>query len=294
MLRGIFPALPTPFTPDGMKIDTAKIKPLCEWLLRSGVQGVFICGTTGEGPCLSSQEKIVVLEETLRCLHGRARVIMQVGCGDLPGTLATAKAAVQMNVDAISLLQPWFFRCDEEAQFTYIARVAEAVGDNPLYLYNLPQNTGNDLKPVTLERLLKRFSNIRGIKESGEEGALQRWLPYKSDQFQIICGNDTQVCRSLQAGGKAIVSSTANVQPKVFLALLAAVQAGDHETAMQCQQQINRYVDLIVHANLIAHLKASLWLLGVDAGSMRLPQRNLEDDEMMALQEGMKAIQLLT
>jgi len=293
MLRGLFPALLTPFTPDGLKIDMAKVRPLCEWQLSHGVQGLFICGTTGEGPYLTAHEKIAMLEETLRCVHGRARIIMQVGCSDLPGTLATAKAAVQLNVDAISLLQPWFYRCDDEAQFNYIARVAETVGDTPLYLYNLPQNTGNDLKPVTLERLLKRFPNIRGIKESGEEGALQRWLPYKSDQFQVICGNDTQVSRSLLAGGKALVSGTANVQPKVFLTILEAAQAGDQETVLQCQQQINRYVDLVVHSNLNANLKASLWLMGIDAGSMRPPNRNLDDDEMKALQEGMKAINLL-
>ncbi|MGC9327445.1 MAG: dihydrodipicolinate synthase family protein, partial [Candidatus Hinthialibacter sp.] len=220
MLHGVFPAMPTPFSEDGCSVQTEKIKPLCEALIAEGVDGFFICGTTGEGPCLTASEKIAVVEETIRAVDGRAKILVQVGGGDFPGTLQVIQAVTSMKIDAISLLQPWFFQCDEEAQYQYIARIAESLNGFPLYLYNLPGLTGNNLEPALLERLRKQYPNIHGLKESGDPELLERWQPYQSETFQVICGNDTQMLPTLRRGGYAVVASTANVIPHIFRKLL--------------------------------------------------------------------------
>lgn len=294
MLYGIFPALLTPFSADGLTIELDKIKPLCDSLLDDGVDGFFACGTTGEGPYLSAEEKIRVLEETVHAASGRGKVLAQVGCGDLPGTLRVAKDVRRIGVDAVSLLQPWFFRCDAEAQYNYIACVAEALDGFPMYLYNLPGLTGNNLEPAILERLQKRFSNIMGLKESGAPELIQRWRPYQSAQFQVICGNDTQMLRTLCHGGNAVVASTANVLPKVFRALIDAVRASDWETAERQQEKINRFVDVIEGSNVVATIKACMKLKGLDAGFVRPPNRNLSDAEVESLKIRLKELEIIS
>lgn len=293
MLQGVFPALPTPFTADGLSVDLPKIKPLCQSLLEDGVDGFFICGTTGEGPVLTPSEKIAVVEETLKAADGRGKVLVQVGCGELPNTLKVIQAVRQMGIVAISILQPWFFRCDDEAQYEYLARIAEATQGFPFYLYNLPGLTNNNLQPATVERLRKQFPNLQGLKESGDPEMLQRWQPYQSPQFQVVCGNDTQMLKTLRNGGNAVVASTANVIPKTFRSLIDAVRAGQWEEAERCQEQINKFVDVILGMNVIAHIKACLALKGLDAGSVRPPSRNLNEGEIKIAKEKLKALAII-
>ncbi|MBN2326158.1 MAG: dihydrodipicolinate synthase family protein [Candidatus Omnitrophica bacterium] len=288
MLHGVFPALPTPFSEDGCSVQTEKIKPLCDALLADGVDGFFICGTTGEGPYLNASEKIAVVEETIHAVDGRAKILVQVGGGDLPGTLQVIKTVTSMKIDAVSLLQPWFFHCDEEAQYQYIARIAETLDGFPLYLYNLPCFSGNNLQPAVLERLRKQFPNIHGLKESGDPELLERWQPYQSDAFQVICGNDTQMLPTLRRGGYAVVASTANVIPHIFRKLLDAARDGQWDEAERCQKKISEFVSIIIGPNAIAYIKACLAFKGLDAGSNRPPNRNLSAVEKEALREKLK------
>lgn len=293
MLHGIFPAIPTPFTPDGVSVAWDKIKPLCETLLSDGVHGVFACGTTGEGPLLAAEEKIRVIDIAMEAIAGRGRIIAQVGGGDLPGTLKTARHARQVKVDAVSLLQPWFFSYDEEAQFNYIARVAETLEDWPLYLYNLPQNTHTSLPPAVLERLLNTFENIRGIKESGSLENLETWNTFRSDRFQVMSGIDAQVCTSFKLGGYAVVASTANVQPRVFRNLYDAAMEKRWEEAEKQQAQISRFAELLNPPILIATIKESMRLKGIDAGFVRPPLRNLQPAEISDLKRKLQTIRVI-
>jgi 4-hydroxy-tetrahydrodipicolinate synthase len=292
MLNGIFPALPTPFSTDGLSVELDKIKPLCDSLIEDGVNGFFVCGTTGEGPCLSASEKISVLKTAVSAANGRAKILAQVGTADLPGTMEVVNQVRDIGVDAVSLLQPWFFTCDSEAQYNYISCIAESLNGFPMYLYNLPGPTGNNLEPATVERLRKNFSNIMGLKESGDPEMIERWAPYQSDNFEVVCGNDTQMMKTLRNGGKAVVASCANVLPKTFRGLFDAVQACDWEKAQGYQDNINKFVDVIIGPLAISYIKACLALKGLDAGSVRPPLRNLSEDEKKALVESLKSIEI--
>ncbi len=292
MLNGIFPALPTPFSADGLTLELDKIKPLCDSLIDDGVSGFFVCGTTGEGPCLSASEKISVLKTAVNAADGRAKILAQIGTADLPGTIELANRVRDIGVDAVSLLQPWFFTCDNEAQYNYISIIAQSLDGFPMYLYNLPGLTRNNLEPETVERLRKNHSNIMGLKESGDPEMLERWAPYQSDNFEVVCGNDTQMMKTLRNGGKAVVASCANVLPRTFRGLLDAVQACDWEKAQGYQDNINKFVDVIIGPHAIAYIKACLPLKGLDAGSVRPPLRNLSESEKKALVESLKDIEI--
>jgi len=292
MLKGIFPALTTPFSADGLKVELDKIKPLCDSLIKDGVHGFFVCGTTGEGPCLSASEKISVLKTAVSAADGRAKILAQVGTGDLPGTIEVISQVRDIGVDAVSLLQPWFFTCDSDAQYNYISYIAESLDGFPMYLYNLPGLTRNNLETATVDKLRKNFPNILGLKESGDPEMIERWAPYQSDNFEVICGNDTQMLKTLRNGGQAVVASCANVLPQTFCGLLKAVRESDWETADRHQDTINRFVDVIIGPNAIAYIKACLSLKGLDAGSVRPPIRNLSDNEKKELEESLKGIDI--
>ncbi len=279
MLKGIFPALPTPFNQDGT-LDLSRIPPMIEKLFAEGIDGFFVCGTTGEGISLTAEEKILVIRETLGAVNRRANIIAQVACCNYSDTLRVAQEAITLGVDALSILQPWFYHLDDEAQFNYIKSIANAIRGFPLYLYNIPGHSGNNLSEGTIARLIDSCGNIRGIKESGSLDALTNWFEYQSERFQVICGMDNLVCESLRMGGKAIVAATANVQPRIFKRLYDTVMAGLWDEADNAQAQIDRYLPIIDNPNLIATVKESLKLKGFDTGYVRFPLRNLEPHEI--------------
>jgi 4-hydroxy-tetrahydrodipicolinate synthase len=287
MIEGIFPAFPTPFSKDGLTIQYELTAPLVDRMLDEGASGFFICGTTGEGPSLSADEKIQFTEHMVSTVSKRAQILLQISCGDLTSTLKVAKKAKELGVDAVSVLQPWFYHCDSDAQVRYIEIIAESVGDFPLYLYNLPCFAGNDLQPKTLEAILDRCPTVRGMKESGEPQSLLHWFQYQSDRFQVICGNDNAVRKSFENGGKAAVASTANVLTKWFRNLYDSVQLNENDTAELCQGIISEYTNLMNSSNTIAMIKASLRLRGTEAGYVRAPNRDLTEEEFQAFKENL-------
>ena len=264
LLNGIYPAVPTPMSADGSSIALDRIKPVCDILFQDGVAGVFICGTTGEGPSLTAEEKLDLIQETVRAVDGRGQVIAQILCADQKGTLRVARIAPKMGITAISIMQPCFYGCDEEAQYQYLSRIAEAVNEFPLYLYNIPQCSGNDLPNPVLDRLLKKFPQIRGIKESGSYEKMQSWLPFQSEHFQVMSELTLKLCNLLREGGKAAVASTANFQAKHFVKLFEFANKQDWEQAQGVQRQINRLVEILDQRNIIAQIKEYYRMRGID------------------------------
>jgi 4-hydroxy-tetrahydrodipicolinate synthase len=285
--------MPTPFSADGSELALDRIQPVCDYLLNEGVQGVFICGTTGEGPSLTAEEKLSVIQETVRAMNGRGKIIAQVASANQHGTLKTARLASKMGVDAISLLQPWFYSCDEEAQYQYIARVAEALDGFPLYLYNIPQCTTNDLPASVLERLRGLYPNIAGLKESSTAEKLNSWFRFNSEEFQVIPGIDHEVCNSFQKGSQALIASTANYQGKLFATMLEHARKNDWEAAHGVQRQISRGVEALNGQNVIACIKEFFRMKGIDIGSVRLPLRSLNEEEKRNWRKNLKELNLI-
>jgi dihydrodipicolinate synthase/N-acetylneuraminate lyase len=111
-MRGAYPALITPFTENGISVALDKIGPIVERHIQKGVSGLFICGTTGQGPNLTAEEKINVIKEVMDAAAGRFEVWAQVTCDDWPGTLKTIDAALKTDVTGLSFLQPWYYGVD--------------------------------------------------------------------------------------------------------------------------------------------------------------------------------------
>ncbi len=293
MLQGVFPAMPTPFHKSG-ELDLSRIQPLCHGLHEQGVDGVFLCGTTGEGPSLNAHEKSLIFEETLQAMQGKGLVIAQTTSYNMKETLQAIESAAQLGVDANSVMLPWFYKLDQHEQYLFMKQAAHASGDTPLYLYNIPQFTGNKIDLTVMHQLQTECPTIRGVKESSTDEPFSLWQDFISERFQVICGVDEAVRHFFIHGGKALVASTANVQPRAFRQLVDAALHEDWDQAVIHQRQIKRFLPLINEQNTIAVIKETLRLQGIDAGYVRPPLRNLEADEINQLKEELKNIEMLS
>ncbi|MDP8243484.1 MAG: dihydrodipicolinate synthase family protein [Candidatus Hinthialibacter antarcticus] len=284
-MRGAYPALVTPFTENGSAVALDKLGAMVERHVQKGVSGLFICGTTGQGPNLTADEKIAVVREVVSAAAGRFEVWAQVTCDDWPGTLKTIDAALKTDVTGLSFLQPWYYGVDVEAQYQFHARAAERVEGKPVYLYNIPQCAGNNIEVDTVKRLLDSFEVIRGIKESASPAAVRRWLDLQCERFHATCGVDTVVAEMLRLGIEANVTSFGNAVPDYFVNIHNAARKADWTLATEWQQKLNRLVDAWDSSVLIPKLLEAYCIFGVETGCVRPPLRELSDAERANVKE---------
>ncbi len=284
-MRGVYPALVTPFSDSGLTVAYDNLGPLVEHHVNKGVSGLFICGTTGQGPNLTAAEKITVIQEVINAAAGRIQIWAQATCDDWPGTLKTIDAALKSDVTGLSFLQPWYYGVDAEAQYQFHAAAAERVEGKPVYLYNIPQCTGNNIEIDTVKRLLDRFDVINGIKESASPAAVRRWLDLQGESFHVTCGVDVAVAEMLRVGVGANVTSFGNIAPDYFIQIHQAAGNGDWPKAADWQEKLNRLVEAWDSSVLIPRLLAAYRALGVETGCVRPPLRELTDTELAHVNE---------
>lgn len=278
-MRGAYPALITPFIENGSAVGYDKLGAMVERHVQKGVNGLFICGTTGQGPNLTAEEKIAVIQEVVNAAAGRIEVWAQVTCDEWPSTLKTIDAALKTDVTGLSFLQPWYYGVDAEAQYQYHAAAAERVEGKPVYLYNIPQCAGNNIEVDTLKRLLDSFEVIQGIKESASPAAVRRWLDVQCDRFHVTCGDDSVVAEMLRLGVEANVTSFGNAVPDYFAQIHKAAKDSDWNRANEWQEKLNRLLKVWDGSILIPRLHAVYQQLGIDTGGVRPPLRSLTDAE---------------
>ena len=280
-LRGIITPLVTPFTPDG-QVDESALRELVEFQIRSGVNGLFTLGTTGLGPAIEADQRkkvaAVVVEESKR----RVPVIVQVGASEEATTLELARHAEKVGANAIASLTPFYYHPGEQAIIEHYQILADTI-ELPLLVYNIPQNTGNNVDAKLLLKLSK-IQNVVGIKDSSRD--FMQLLDYVQTLpawFNIITGSDSFVFSALCAGAHGAVSATANVFPELFVDLYKAYKAGDLEKGRALQLRIHSLRRMLSDPP-IAPLLEALKLRGLKGGSVKPPLRSMTGEEIEALQ----------
>ena len=164
-LRGCGTALVTPFHQDG-SIDDAALRNLVAWQVESGIDFLVPCGTTGETPTLTHDEWLHVIDTTIEVVAGRVPIVAGATSNSTHDAVEKAKeVAARPGVDAILTASPYYNKPTQEGQYRHFKAIAEAVGDKPIILYNVPGRTGANLEPATLARLAE-IPNIVGVKEA--------------------------------------------------------------------------------------------------------------------------------
>jgi 4-hydroxy-tetrahydrodipicolinate synthase len=270
-LRGVIVPTVTPYNADGT-VDLGGIRALVDFLIGKGVSGLYPGGTTAEAPLLTLDERRAIVETMIDQARGRVPVIVQVGALTTDATVALAHHAREAGADAVAAVTPWYYVLTEAAFLEYYRHVAEAVEGYPLFLYNIPGNTGNNLAPAIVAEIARRHPNVIGIKDSsGNLAGTIEMLRLRDGAFQVINGPDGLMLPALAVGVRANVSGNANVLPELFVDLHAAFNRGDLEAARTAQGRIDLARRILKDGAHLALFKAMAARRGVPVGGARGP-----------------------
>jgi 4-hydroxy-tetrahydrodipicolinate synthase len=284
-LRGCGTALVTPFHQDG-SIDDAALRNLATWQLESGIDFLVPCGTTGETPTLTHDEWLYVIDATIEVVAGRVPIVAGATSNSTHDAVEKAKeVAARPGVDAILTASPYYNKPTQEGQYRHFKAIAEAVGDKPIILYNVPGRTAANLEPATLARLAE-IPNIVGVKEaSGNMTQIAEAINAVPETFLVFSGDDAVTLPVIALGGVGVVSVASNEIPHEMAAMTRAALKNDWTTA----RTIHRKYLPLMQANFIESsplpVKAVLAMMGKIEENYRLPLLPMRRDTRSKLQK---------
>lgn len=282
-LRGCGTALVTPFKSDG-SIDQPALRALVTWQVKSGIDFLVPCGTTGETPTLSREEWLRVIDITIEVAAGRVPIVAGATSNSTAEAVEKARTvAARKGVDAILTASPYYNKPTQEGQYLHFRAIAESV-DKPLVLYNVPGRTGANLEPATLARLAE-IPNIIAVKEaSGNMGQIADVFQRLPEDFLVFSGDDSLTLPVVSLGGAGIISVASNEIPREMAEMTRAALADDWATARRLHR---KYLPLM-EANFIESnplpVKAVLAMMGRIEEVYRLPLCSMKKENRAKLE----------
>lgn len=293
IFEGVATALITPFSPNG-DVNYAKLEELINKQIEDGVDGLVICGTTGEAATLTEKEHMDVIRESVKFVKGRVPVIAGTGSNCTRTAIEMSKEAEECGADGLLLVSPYYNKATAEGLYEHFADTANAVSI-PVVLYNIQGRTGINISPEIVYRLARDVKNIVAIKEaSGNISQIAKIAALTADlNFDIYSGNDDQVVPVCALGGKGVISVASHVIPKEMHNLVISFLDGDVGEALSIQ---NKYLSLIntlfMDVNPIP-VKEAMNLLGHEVGGFRKPLTPMSDAHRAILKQELINVGLL-
>jgi 4-hydroxy-tetrahydrodipicolinate synthase len=275
-LRGIIPAVVTPFTPDE-RVDEGAFRKVLHTLIDQGVHGLFPVGTGGEFFALTREEKERLMAVAVEEAAGRVFVMPNVGAITTAESVALARRAEAAGADAVSVVTPFFLKPSQEELFEHYRAICAAVGI-PVLAYNIPDRTGGVMLTVaTVLRLGRDLPNFAGIKDStGDLGNAAELVQAGPPGFRVFMGRDTLIYGALLHGCVGAVAATANVAPALAVSIYRAVEAGDLSEARGLQARLSPIRRLFAVGSHPAGIKEAMVQLGfLGCGRCRRPTLDL-------------------
>jgi len=295
-IEGLVPAAYTPMDENG-NINFQMIKPIVEHLMNEGVSALYVCGSTGEGPSLSTEERMEVAEAYIQATNGRVPIIIQVGHNSLRQAKRLAQHAQEIGADAISAVPPTYFKIDSlDILLRCLEEITSGAPDLPFYYYHIPRLTAVQIDAVQFLHLGSQcLPTLNGIKYSNfAMWEFQACVNLDGGRFNMLFGSDEMLLSGLIVGAHGAVGSTYNFAAPLYNRIIAAYKQGDCEEAKRLQglsvqmvQVTNKYGSPLSNAN---SQKAMMKLIGLDCGPMRLPQLALSAETLELMRKEMEAI----
>lgn len=291
-LTGLIAATCTPMHEDG-SLNLDRVPAMVDFLAWAGVAGLYICGSTGEGLSLSSDERRAVAEAFVREAKGRLRTVVQVGHNALAEARDLASHAQSIGAEAISATAPSYFKVGSvEDLADCMAQIAAAAPETPFYYYHIPALTGVALDMVDfLPLAAERIPNLVGMKYTAPTvHEFQACLELAGGQFDLLWGCDEMLLSALAVGARGAIGSTYNIAAPLYRRLMEAFGRGDIEEARRMQFLSVHMIRVMKRYPFHAALKAILKMLGIDCGPCRLPLPGVEASQVTSLKHGLEAL----
>ena len=228
VLSGLIPPMVTPLD-ERRRLDRAGVKNMVNHLLKGGVDGIFLLGTTGEGPHLSYAVREALVKETCRLVKGRVPVLVGITETDLEDALAIAKECRTFGAAAVVAAPPYYFKLTQTECVSWFAELADR-SPLPVVVYDMPAHTDTVIEPATIAKLAAH-RNVVAMKDSSSVIALFNKFrialePFK-DRFSLFMGPDEAMGEAVLLGADGGVCTGANLWPDVFKAMYEAAKSGD-------------------------------------------------------------------
>ncbi len=291
-ISGLIPAPHTPFHPDGsLNLDAVALQ--AELFRECGLPGVFACGSTGEWPMLTLDERRRTAERWREVGGDSLKVVIHVGGYCQADSIALARHAREIGVAAVSSVAPGYHKPTTiEELIEFWVPVAAAAAPVPFYIYDIPAMTGVSVPMSEVIRNAKpRMPNLVGLKFTNTDFVeLQELIQLDGGAYDVLLGYDECYLGGLALGITGSVGSTYNFSTPVYRRVEAAFAKGDFDTARRAQKLAIDMLKTLKEFGLPAAQKAVMAMLGVDCGPSRLPLRNLPLEERVRLWERLSSM----
>ena len=262
-------ALVTPFNRDG-SVDEAGVRRLAKRQIDAGIHFLVPCGTTGESPTLSDDERFRVVELVVQEAAGRVPVLAGAGGYDTREVIRSAQQMKRLSAAGILSVTPYYNKPTQEGLFQHYSAIAGEVG-LPIIVYNVPGRTGCNVDVATLVRL-SQVPNIAGVKEaSGNVSQMCEICRAVPEDFIVLSGDDALTLPLMAVGGHGIISVIGNEAPGEMARMVERAEAGDFGAARQIHRQLMPLMSAnFVESNPIP-VKAAMAEMGLLEEVYRLP-----------------------
>lgn len=267
-LKGVLPPVITPLTPE-RRLDAASAESVYRFMLKQGAHGLFLFGTSGEGPLLCEPDREQATEIAVKVVDGSVPLLVGVIAPGTEQIIEQAKVAKAQGADAVVVCPPFYYPASQKDMLVHYRTIREAV-DIPVFAYDIPIMTKVKIELETLMTLGKE-GTIIGVKDSsGDAVSFHRLVASKPPGMKLFTGAEMLVHAVMMAGADGTVPGLANVGPELFVQLYEAAAAGNHPEAHRLQEAIVRLFEVFVCPDgtmnvgyIIGSMKTALRLRGV-------------------------------
>lgn len=270
-LRGCATALVTPFTSGGA-VDEARMRSLVERQIAGGVRLLVPCGTTGESVTMTEEEDQKVIRITVEAARGRARVIAGTGSNSTASAIEYSVKARELGADAVLVVAPYYNKPTQEGLYAHFRAVAEAVGELPVVMYNVPGRTSSNILAPTALRLAREVENIVAVKEaSGDLSQIMALLRGRPEGFTVLSGDDALTLAMMALGAEGVVSVASNEVPDLMSRMVELALAGEWAQARDLHYRLLPLMEINFVESSPGPVKAALAMMNLIEEHFRLP-----------------------
>ncbi len=260
-IHGIVPPLITPLLEQD-QLDRVHLERLVEYVLAGGVHGLFVLGTTGEGPSLSERLKAEVVQEACKLVRGRVPVLANISNTSFTESVQLAGVAADAGAAALVTTAPYYFLLEQEDLWQFVRRIVGAVA-LPVFLYNIPDNAKVSFAHETVKRSLE-LPRVVGIKDSsGDRSYLHSLLEVASARpgWTVMVGQEDLLVEAVQAGAQGGVLGGANLYPRLLVSIYEAALVKNDQALAPLLERLRWFHHHVLRAANVANG----WLLGLKA-----------------------------
>jgi 4-hydroxy-tetrahydrodipicolinate synthase len=289
MLGSVITAMVTPFQADG-SVDLERFRELAGFLVENGSDGLVVCGTTGESPTLTDEEKLALFEAAVETVGGRATVIAGSANYDTAHSVRLTERATQLGVDGILVVTPYYNKPPQRGIVRHFEAIAGAT-HLPVVAYNIPGRVVVKIESDTIARLAE-IENVVAVKQALDDPEQARFIAEET-RLDLYCGDDPNTFAFLELGGVGVVSVTSHLWGPQIAEMIRRHREDDVEGARALHEELAPSYELLrIQVNPIP-IKAALNLAGHAVGGYRLPIVEPDEEELAQIRSCLERAGLL-